>query len=84
MEEKYKHIIQAEIISSNAKDVVELVYELIVNKEFDKKVVRNKAIKHDFNRLYSTSMPVMDIYESLSVTYGVADSYVRTIVNVTK
>jgi len=84
MEEKFKQIIEAEIASSNAKDVVELVYELIINKELDKKVIRNKSIKADFNALYRTTMPVMDIYYSLSNSYNVSPDTIRYTLNLNK
>lgn len=80
MEEKFKQIISAEIASSNKTEIVELIYELIVKKNLDKKAIRNKVIKSDFNRLYKTTVPVMDIYYDLSVTYDLTPDMIRYII----
>lgn len=80
MEEKYKQVIQAEIVSSNKSDIVEIIYELIVDKELDKKTIRNKVIKSEFNRYYKTSMSVMDIYNNLSDDFNISLDTVRYII----
>ena len=80
MEEKYKQVIKAEIVSSNKTDIIDIIYELIVEKEVDKKTIRNKVIKSEFNTLYRTSMPVMDIYTSLSDDFNISLDTVRYII----
>ena len=79
--DKVISVIQAEIASSNCNDIAELVYELIVNKEIDKKTIRNKVIKAEFNELYRTTMAVMDIYQVLSHTHNISEQTVMYVIN---
>jgi len=79
--DKVISVIQAEVASSNSNDVAELIYELIIDKELDKKAIRNKVIKAEFNELYRTTMPVMDIYQELSSTHNIAEQTVMYVLN---
>ena len=78
--DKAYQVIDAEIASCSSQDLTKLVYELIVDKEIDKKAIRNKVIRSEFNELYRTSMPVMDIYEVLSHTHNISFESVRYII----
>lgn len=74
-------ILEAEIASSNCNDMANLIYELIVEKELDKKAIRNKVIKAEFNELYRTTMPVMDIYQALSYTHNVSEQTIMYVLS---
>lgn len=74
-------IIEAEIASSNSGDMAQIVYELIVDKELTEKAIRNKIIKSEFNELYRTTMPVMDIYQTLSHTHNVSEQTIMYVLN---
>ena len=78
--DKALQVIEAEIASSTCSELSSLIYEIIVVKEFDKKTIRNKVIKAEFNELYRTSMPVMDIYEAISHTHNISFESVRYII----
>ena len=78
--DKALQVIEAEIASSTCSELSNLIYEIIVVKEFDKKTIRNKVIKAEFNELYRTSMPVMDIYEAISHTHNISFESVRYII----
>ena len=78
--DKALQVIQAEIASSTAKDLAELIYEIIIDKELDKKAIRNKVIKAEFNALYKTSMPIMDIYSTISHTHNISERTVNYII----
>ena len=78
--DKALQVIEAEIASSTAKDLANLIYEIIIDKEIDSKAIRNKVIKSEFNELYRTSMPVMDIYEAISHTHNISFDSVRYII----
>lgn len=78
---KALQVIEAEIASSKSSDLAQIVYEIIVDKELDKKAVRNKIIKAEFNELYRTTMPVMDIYQTLSHTHSISEQTVMYVIN---
>lgn len=77
---KCLQIINAQIASCSASEISELIYELIIEKEIDKKSIRNKVIKEEFNVLYRTSMPIMDIYSEISGTHDLSLESVRYII----
>jgi hypothetical protein len=79
--DKAKQVIQAEIDSTNTSDLCDLVYELIVEKEIDKKSIRNKVIKEEFNQLYRTAMPIMEIYGLLSCTHDISERTINYIIS---
>jgi len=78
--DKALQVIEAEIASSTATDLAQLIYEIIIEKELDKKAIRNKVIKAEFNELYKTSMPVMDIYSTISHTHNISERTVLYVV----
>jgi hypothetical protein len=71
--DKALQVIEAEIVSSTSNDLAQIIYEIIVEKELDKKAIRNKVIKAEFNELYKTSMPIMDIYSTISHTHNISE-----------
>ena len=78
--DKALQVINAEIASSTCTDLAELIYDIIVDKEIDSKAIRNKVIKEEFNVLYRTSMPVMDIYSTISHTHNISEKTVQYII----
>ena len=78
--DKALQVIEAEIASSTAKDLANLIYEIIIDKEIDSKAIRNKVIKAEFNELYKTSMPIMDIYSMISHTHNISERTVNYII----
>jgi len=79
--DKALQVIEAEIVSCKSNEIANIIYEIIVDKEIDKKVIRNKIIKAEFNELYRTSMPVMDIYQELGHTHNISETTVMYVVN---
>ena len=79
--DKAVQVIEAEIASSKHNQLAEVIYEIIVDKEIDKKAIRNKVIKSEFNELYRTTMPVMDIYQTLSCTHNISEQTVMYVIN---
>ena len=78
--DKALQVIEAEIASSTSSDLAQIIYEIVVEKEIDKKAIRNKVIKSEFNELYKTSMPIMDIYSTISHTHNISERTVLYIV----
>ena len=72
-------VINAEIASCSNADISEIIYKIIVEKEVDKKVIRNKIIKSDFNTMYKSDMAVMDIYTELAHTHDISVDTIRYI-----
>ena len=73
-------VIEAEIASTTSSELSELIYEIVVEKEIDKKAIRNKVIKADFNSLYKTEMSIMDIYTTLSYSHNLSERTINYIV----
>lgn len=78
--DKALQVIEAEIVSCKSNEIANIIYEIIVDKEIDKKAIRNKIIKAEFNEYYRTSMPVMDIYQELGHTHDISIDSVRYII----
>ena len=77
---KYIQVINAAVASCSSSELSELIYELIVEKEIDKKAIRNKVIKEEFNVLYRTNMPIMDIYTTISDNHGLSERTINYII----
>lgn len=79
---KLIQVINAEIASCTGADIASIVYEIIVEKELDKKALRNKAIKSDFNTAYRANKKrIMDIYEDIAYDYGLESRTVNYIIS---
>ena len=77
---KYIQVINALVASCSSDDLSEIIYELIVEKEIDKKTIRNKVIKEEFNILYRTNMPIMDIYSTISDNHNLSERTINYII----
>jgi hypothetical protein len=73
-------VITAELTSLQDKTCIEeIIYSFICERGIDDKTIRNKCIKSDFNKLYKTNLPIMQIYSDLSATYNISEDSVRYI-----